>query len=74
MAPAFAPEPLFISIIQERSMKLAYSPASPFARKIRIAAMELGLFDKIEFVSPIKAIPVTENEEYARNVSPLRKI
>lgn len=55
-------------------MKLVYSPASPFARKIRIAAMELGLFDKIELISPIKAIPVTENEEYARNVSPLRKI
>lgn len=55
-------------------MKLAYSPASPFARKIRIAAMELGLFDKIEFIVPIKAVPVTENEEYARNVSPLRKI
>lgn len=55
-------------------MKLVYSPASPFARKIRIAAMELGLFDKIEFISPIKAIPVTENEEYARNISPLRKI
>lgn len=55
-------------------MKLAYSPASPFARKIRIAAMELGLFEKIEFIVPIKAIPVTENEEYARNVSPLRKI
>ena len=36
--------------------------------------MELGLFDKIEFLVPIKAIPVTENEEYARNVSPLRKI
>ncbi len=55
-------------------MKLAYSLASPFARKIRIMAMELGLFDKIEFVVPIKAIPVTENEDYARNVSPLRKI
>ena len=55
-------------------MKLAYSPASPFARKIRNAAMELGLFDTIEFIVPIKAIPVTENEEYARNVSPLRKI
>ena len=24
-------------------MKLAYSPASPFARKVRIAAIELGL-------------------------------
>lgn len=65
---------MFNSLTQERSMKLAYSPASPFARKIRIAAMELGLFDKIEFIVPIKAIPVTENEEYARNVSPLRKI
>lgn len=55
-------------------MKLVYSTASPFARKIRITAMELGLFDRIEFVSPIQAIPVTENEDYARNVSPLRKI
>lgn len=55
-------------------MKLAYSPASPFARKVRIAAMELGLLDKIEFVVPIKAIPVTANEEYSQKVSPLRKI
>ncbi len=54
-------------------MKLAYSPASPFARKVRITAIELGLIDKIEFV-PTKAIPVTENGEYARKVSPLRKI
>lgn len=55
-------------------MKLAFSPASPFARKIRIVAMELGLFDKIEFITPIKAVPVTENEDYVRTVSPLRKI
>ena len=55
-------------------MKLVISPASPFARKIRIAAMELGLFDKIEFISPIKAIPVTPNDEYVQTVSPLRKI
>lgn len=54
-------------------MKLAFSPASPFARKVRIAAIELGLIDKIEFV-PTKASPIAENEEYARNVSPLRKI
>jgi len=54
-------------------MKLAFSLASPFARKVRIAAIELGLADRIEFV-PTKAVPVTENEEYARNVSPLRKI
>jgi len=31
-------------------MKLTFSPASPFARKVRIAAIELGLIDKIEFV------------------------
>ena len=28
-------------------MKLVYSPPSPFARKIRIVAMELGLPDEI---------------------------
>ena len=33
-------------------MKLTYSPASPFARKVRIAAIELGLIDKIEFIPP----------------------
>ena len=32
-------------------MKLTFSPASPFARKVRIAAIELGLIDKIEFIS-----------------------
>jgi glutathione S-transferase len=31
-------------------MKLAFSPASPFARKVRITAIELGLIDSIEFV------------------------
>ena len=29
-------------------MKLTFSPGSPFARKVRIAAIELGLIDKIE--------------------------
>ena len=32
-------------------MKLTFSPASPFARKVRIAAIELGLIDKIEFAA-----------------------
>lgn len=62
-----------MSSIQEHLMKLAYSPASPFARKVRIAAIELGLINRIEFV-PTKATPITENEDYARKVSPLRKI
>ena len=32
-------------------MKLTFSPASPFARKVRIAAIETGLIDKIEFAA-----------------------
>jgi glutathione S-transferase len=54
-------------------MKLTFSPTSPFARKIRIAAIELGLIDRIEFV-PTKASPGTMNEDYSRNVNPLRKL
>ena len=40
-------------------MKLTFSPASPFARKVRIAAIELGLIDRIEFV-PTTVAPGTE--------------
>ena len=29
-------------------MKLTFSPASPFARKVRIAAIETGLIDKMK--------------------------
>ncbi|MBI3699437.1 MAG: glutathione S-transferase family protein [Afipia sp.] len=54
-------------------MKLTYSPASPFARKVRICAIELGLIGKIEFV-PAAVSPDKLNEDYARNVSPLRKL
>ena len=50
-------------------MKLTFSPASPFARKVRIAAIELGLIDKIEFV-PASVAPGTANDEYSR-ISPL---
>jgi len=39
-------------------MKLSFSPASPFARKVRIAAIELGLIDKIEFV-PAAVVPAS---------------
>lgn len=54
-------------------MKLTYSPSSPFARKVRIAAIELGLIDKIEFV-PTTAAPGTFNEDYSQKVNPLRKL
>lgn len=54
-------------------MKLTFSPTSPFARKVRISAIELGLIDRIEMVET-KVVPGTANEDYARNVNPLRKL
>ena len=53
-------------------MKLTFSPASPFARKARIAAIETGLIDKIEFVSAA-VTPGQPNEEYSR-ITPLKKL
>jgi len=53
-------------------MKLSFSPASPFARKVRIAAIELGLIDQIEFV-PATVLPGQPNEEYSR-ITPLKKL
>ena len=38
-------------------------PASPFARKVRIAAIELGLIDKIEFVAA-KVAPASPTTQY----------
>lgn len=54
-------------------MKLMYAPQSPFARKVRVAAIELGLGDEIELVLQAVA-PAKENADYAANVNPLRKI
>jgi glutathione S-transferase len=53
-------------------MKLTFSPASPFARKVRIAAIELGLIDKIEFV-PTSVAPAQPNDEYSK-ITPLKKL
>src|ERR1700760_5052259 len=53
-------------------MKLTFSPASPFARKVRIAAIELGLIDKIEFV-PATVVPGQPNDEYSR-INPVKKL
>jgi glutathione S-transferase len=53
-------------------MKLTFSPASPFARKVRIAAIELGLIDKIEFV-PTTVAPGQANPEYSK-IYPLKKL
>jgi glutathione S-transferase len=53
-------------------MKLSFSPASPFARKVRIAAIELGLIDKIEF-TPATVAPGQANEDYSK-ITPLKKL
>jgi glutathione S-transferase len=53
-------------------MKLSFSPSSPFARKVRIAAIELGLIDKIEFM-PVTVAPGKPNEEYAK-LNPLKRL
>jgi glutathione S-transferase len=54
-------------------MKLTFSPASPFARKVRIAAIELGLIDRITFV-PASMSPTKLDEQYSTAVNPLRKL
>ena len=51
-------------------MKLTFAPTSPYVRKVRIAAIELGLIDKIELV-PTTVQPTKLNEEYQRDISPL---
>src|SRR4051794_8500775 len=53
-------------------MKLTFSPASPFARKVRIAAIETGLIDRIELV-PTSVVPGQPNDEYS-NLYPLKKL
>jgi len=54
-------------------MKLTYAPTSPYARKVRIAAIELGLIDKIAFV-PTAVQPGKFNEDYSQTINPLRKL
>lgn len=54
-------------------MKLTFSPTSPFARKVRIAAIELGLIDRIELVTT-SVVPGQFNEIYSREINPLRKL
>ena len=53
-------------------MKLTFSSASPFARKVRIAAIELGLIDKIQLV-PVTVKVGEPNEEYSK-ITPLKKL
>ncbi|WP_375594663.1 glutathione S-transferase [Algihabitans albus] len=54
-------------------MKLYFAPASPFVRKVRMAAIELGLAGNIELM-PITVVPGQANPDYAKTANPLRKI
>ena len=53
-------------------MKLHYASASPFVRKVMVAAIELGLEDRIEKIDTIP-IPTDTNEALAAD-NPLAKI
>src|SRR5213076_314802 len=53
-------------------MKLTFSPTSPLARIVRIAAIETGLIDRIEF-TPATVAPGQANEEYSK-ITPLKKL
>jgi glutathione S-transferase len=54
-------------------MKLMYAPQSPFARKVRAAAIELGLTDRVE-LEYAEVVPGRENSAFAACVNPLRKV
>jgi glutathione S-transferase len=53
-------------------MQLLYSPASPFARKVRIVAHETGLAGGMDFL-PVRTTPLEQNHELAR-ANPLGKL
>lgn len=54
-------------------MKLFHSPASPFARKVRAAAIELGLSDRLE-LEIVDTAPGKPNRPFALAHNPLRKV
>jgi glutathione S-transferase len=54
-------------------MKLLYAPTSPFVRKVRAAAIELGLDGQIE-LELVQVAPCKPNKDYAKAHNPLRKI
>jgi glutathione S-transferase len=69
-SPAMTEEKIFQG---SSKMKLIFSQSSPFVRKVRIAAIELGLIDNIEFVTTT-VVPGQPNDEYMHDVNPLKKI
>ena len=54
-------------------MILHHAGLSPFARKVRVCALELGLADRIE-ERAVTVAPGRPNPEYAGQVNPLRRV
>jgi len=54
-------------------MKLFYAPQSPFARKVRAAAIELGLAEQLQ-LEYVEVVPGRPNTAFAQSRNPLRKI
>lgn len=54
-------------------MKLLYAPQSPFARKVRAAAIEVGLGDQIA-LEYVEVVPGKPNRAFASSHNPLRKV
>jgi len=54
-------------------MKLLYAPQSPYARKVRAAAIELGLDGEME-LEYVEAVPGRPNRGFRETANPLGKI
>ena len=54
------------------SLQLIQSPASPFARKVRVVILEAGLADRVDLV-PVATTPLAQDATLART-NPLAKI
>ena len=54
-------------------MKLHYAPQSPFARKVRAAAIELGIGGSID-LEYTEVVPGHPNRTFGQSHNPLRKI
>lgn len=53
-------------------MKLYFAPLSPFVRKVRVAAVELGMNDRIELID-VMSTPVAMNPELGK-ANPIGKL
>ncbi|KAJ3285490.1 hypothetical protein HDU79_007278 [Rhizoclosmatium sp. JEL0117] len=57
-----------------KSMKLFYSPTSPYVRKVMIVIHELGLLDKVELIPQALNPTKTEGLDTVSQYNPLAKI